>query len=519
MSDIVTLNGYKIKDEKAVRSYETVALMKADTKLKEGYHVKTKGYYEANDGGHGEYVIVDDETLVDDGGSIHVLTNGLRAKLIENNKISVKQFGAYGDNTHDDTLKLQQAINLAENTNGYLIIDKGQYKISDELIINKAIKINGEYERGLTGDSLVYGTQINQITEGKSIFKNNTNNSFYGLEIAKLRLNGNKGIALDFRTHTAFSEFIFEKIHFNGGFDIAIDISGSIGRISDCDIAVSDIGINLTCVNVTINNNNFWNNNIADIKFSSVSRDCFILNNWFEKTVQTGSNLLFQAPSNVQKCVIENNSFQSTRVPSVLFDGITNITDIMRFIDLKFVNCRFNATNTHSIKVDMKNQDNVQNSNGSNSSNIRFDDCEFDTVDSYAIETDYPTLYWGLINCNAYSNYGYGSATLKDETFTSNITYSKIGRRLETNSALKFFPLITSSYAIANCMYLEQSSNLLAFKDNNNTARYFQYILSGSTSNRPSSPKLGTCYFDTTLGKPIWYNQNTQWVDSTGTIV
>ena len=43
MSDIVTLNGYKIKDEKAVRSYETVALMKADTKLKEGQHIKTRG--------------------------------------------------------------------------------------------------------------------------------------------------------------------------------------------------------------------------------------------------------------------------------------------------------------------------------------------------------------------------------------------------------------------------------------------------------------------------------------------
>lgn len=118
MLDIVTLNGYNIKDEKAVRSYESIASMKADTKLKEGYHVKTKGYYEANDGGHGEYVIVDDDTLVDDGGSIHVLSNGLRANLIIDNYITPEVFGAYGDGIHDDTNAFISAINTEYNIIG-----------------------------------------------------------------------------------------------------------------------------------------------------------------------------------------------------------------------------------------------------------------------------------------------------------------------------------------------------------------------------------------------------------------
>lgn len=125
MSDIVTLNGYKIKDEKAVRSYETVAEMKADTKLKEGYHVKTKGYYQANDGGHGEYVIVDDDTLVEDGGSIHVLTNGLRAKLLIDNEIIINSFGAKGDGTTDDTQAFQNALNYAGTVKGIIkLLDK-----------------------------------------------------------------------------------------------------------------------------------------------------------------------------------------------------------------------------------------------------------------------------------------------------------------------------------------------------------------------------------------------------------
>lgn len=149
MSDIVTLNGYKIKDEKAVRSYESIAQMKADTKLKEGYHVKTKGYYEANDGGHGEYVIVDDDTLVDDGGLIHVLTNGLRAKLLlENDCISIKQLGA-NENVSNDTNALKVFANSNIKT---LIIPSGNYKLNDIIdlenkeligIGNPIIEING----------------------------------------------------------------------------------------------------------------------------------------------------------------------------------------------------------------------------------------------------------------------------------------------------------------------------------------------------------------------------------------
>lgn len=131
MSDIVTLNGYKIKDEKAVRSYESIAQMKADLKLKEGYHVKTKGYYEPNDGGHGEYIIVDDDTLVDDGGSIHVLNNGLRATLIVlNNKINVAQVGIISDVNTDYTSKIQSLINMADTLNLLIEFNPVTYYIS-----------------------------------------------------------------------------------------------------------------------------------------------------------------------------------------------------------------------------------------------------------------------------------------------------------------------------------------------------------------------------------------------------
>jgi len=39
--------------------------------------------------------------------------------------------------------------------------------------------------------------------------------------------------------------------------------------------------------------------------------------------------------------------------------------------------------------------------------------------------------------------------------------------------------------------------------------------LNGTTALRPTSPITGQSYFDTTLGKPIWWD-GVEWVDATG---
>ena len=40
----------------------------------------------------------------------------------------------------------------------------------------------------------------------------------------------------------------------------------------------------------------------------------------------------------------------------------------------------------------------------------------------------------------------------------------------------------------------------------------------GTTTQRPSSPSQGWMYFDTNLGKPIWWDGKS-WRDATGTVV
>lgn len=47
---------------------------------------------------------------------------------------------------------------------------------------------------------------------------------------------------------------------------------------------------------------------------------------------------------------------------------------------------------------------------------------------------------------------------------------------------------------------------------------YVPFILSGTTANRPAWQTAGMVYFDTTLGKPIWWS-GSAWVDAAGTSV
>lgn len=351
MSDIVTLNGYKIKDEKAVRSYESIAQMKADTKLKEGYHVKTKGYYEANDGGHGEYVIVNDDTLVDDGGSIHVLSNGLRAKLIVNDDINIKQFGSKPINsiesyTNTIDTPLQNAINYIMNKvliddQGYnfnIIIPSGKYVLETAVELSPSVHLvpNGKvllYTNNKTNEpktmiAITKDEREQYITDYKNKFFNPVIGSNKGIiqfvnigenddtcisiggihDSSRAEITGlecvqiqNYGVGIEFKLKNVYMN-IFKKVivgncteglRFTGnGFNSGENITFNNCEISICNCAVN---FNNIVTNLKFNDCSFDGNGCVFYQNCNLNSEIILNNCWIEAI---GYHMAYKEPIN-----------------------------------------------------------------------------------------------------------------------------------------------------------------------------------------------------------------------------
>lgn len=72
------------------------------------------------------------------------------------------------------------------------------------------------------------------------------------------------------------------------------------------------------------------------------------------------------------------------------------------------------------------------------------------------------------------------------------------------------------AYRNALVYYEADQTSWLYSTDGIPTKLTSNYIESGETSNRPTTGVLvGQCFFDTTINKPVWYN-NGKWYDATG---
>lgn len=121
-----------------IQNFNNIEEMKQSNNLKSGGLIKTQGFYIAGDGGGADYVIVND-IGEDEADEVSVITlqKGLYAKLLVQDCVNAKQFGAKGDKATDDTEALQKAINFCKNNNNVsvLLLQEGNYKITDTLNI------------------------------------------------------------------------------------------------------------------------------------------------------------------------------------------------------------------------------------------------------------------------------------------------------------------------------------------------------------------------------------------------
>ena len=120
--------------------FKNIEDMKNCLTLVNGDVIKTLGYYQENDGGAGTYQIVNDNTVIDNTEMIHIIKNGLMARLIVEDKVNIKQLGAKGDGVTNDTETIKNAI---KNYNS-LYFPNGTYIINETIRIEKDISLLGE---------------------------------------------------------------------------------------------------------------------------------------------------------------------------------------------------------------------------------------------------------------------------------------------------------------------------------------------------------------------------------------
>ena len=131
--------------------FETVAQLKLAT-LAAGKLVSTKGYYASGDGGAADYIVAATQAV--DGYGDHAIANSTVALLQSSALIDVRQYGAEGNGTTDDTAAIQAALDT-DSTEVYF--SEGSYRI-----------VNSTTSPALTSavaDRRIYGTGVITATD------------------------------------------------------------------------------------------------------------------------------------------------------------------------------------------------------------------------------------------------------------------------------------------------------------------------------------------------------------------
>lgn len=300
--------------------FENVEAMKDCLTLIPGDVVQTLGYHEENDGGEGLYEIVNDSSLEDDGGIIHELDNKLKAKLIiKNDTVNVKQFGAKGDGTTDDTNVFANVISKVNN----IYIPNGTYLISSTLTLKSNINIFGsrmvilKQKNNSNINNIFYGTNLSNIRLSNLNLDLNIENQSYSN-----RSNSGRGILFTSCDLINIDNVNTDKIY--GSFIYIVDsTNGEIknSTIKDPDGAYNGYGIYL------VRSQHFKVNNC---KFYGVREYGTSLSSYGVQAKDSGLDIIVEkCLFNKMQCILDGS--ESSNTPSHLGTSLKIINNI--FID------------------------------------------------------------------------------------------------------------------------------------------------------------------------------------------
>ena len=295
--------------------FDTVADMKLATNLINGSYARTLGFHAVGDGGGANYTITDTGTANE--MDCIAIGSTLYANLVKSGDMTPEMFGAYGDDTHDDTASVKRALSQV----GELYCES-TYKLTD--ILGNYTNVN------IYGNNKGCFKFTDQTTDGEFALNLQGTFELNGMKFIKNfegTVNNPCGIEVSNSNHAVVSNCTFDYIgHINGYFDVYTNNQNLY--VSNCYFkADTTVGGALTigCVNIREQGGEDSENITFDnCTFDSNSNDEML-------SIRTGDT---------------GNSMTNVRIQNCTFKSYTNATNAYMITgknskDVVYDNCVF----------------------------------------------------------------------------------------------------------------------------------------------------------------------------------
>jgi hypothetical protein len=411
--------------------------------------------------------------------------------------VTPQMFGAIADGEADDTESLQALFDYGIEKQIAVYIPSGTYRVTDTLRVNRGAIIRGDTTQyDITASRIVLDSDADipliSIGDGVNSGVETGCVQMSGLYLANSRYgtlpsenSTNVGLRLDYTT-----EMVFERMYIIG-FRIAVEsLNTTITTFRHLTTYYNKTAFDFTSGSTTfIENSNIYE---SELVFNNLGNNC-VQNTHFESWVHfiNKNNDTYLLTPSFRNCNIvstKNTDFlvATSSIKGLLFDSC--------FIRCNSISHLFNCTALCYIELNRtvvfgilcyiySNTQSVLSIRG-----FKVDSANYDG------SGDKPTNLAG-------------SAIVVYDYNHDGVMYTNGGISLS-------FPRKSGVAQIA----MDGTTGRPAFVASNGSVYPFAYYQKGTTSERPEGGAVGLQYYDTDIGKPIFWN-GTRWTDASGTLV
>ena len=410
--------------------------------------------------------------------------------MIEGAPVNVKDFGAVGDGVTDDTAAINSAIEAQKTNGGAVYVPAGTYKIASTITLRRNVPFIGD---GSTSVTFEYSGSSFAMQVGDAAFRQTSDGTRQGWTLKGFKLTGTSSASAGLFLCNCHGDH-FEDIVVNGftqtgaeGF-LATGTPSVVGESSPSSV----VGL-FYC---TFRDCYSFNNHVGIIFTGVTGEGTANSNLWIGGAIRQniGANVEFAAESNSN--VVRAASLETTG------ETDTGVVWQANTLGNTVADCRFEGTYI-TAPWDIKSG-----------------------AVSAVLMANYYGGYYAKADISnaAFLDNGTGTLYLEHRALTLNKTAFKIDKLYVDEIIPEASTDITVKSGQDFIFSLPSGQNALVIGDTFGydgvriPAAVPFYVPAASTGSRPTAGLVGAHYFDTTLGKPIWWN-GSSWRDATGAAV